>query len=184
MRKNDFLPRLAAAAVIFTAIMFSNIFVKAQSNNEYQVVNTKVNQDAWHYEKPCPPCPTFPVTKQESPKRLPCINGGYIICSPTINVNTEPKSNKMHGYDALPVYDDTRQIRQIAFESNDSFANSAWMVWILLVTLAIGWLLSDSFKRRNSNTDRTIHHHDKRVFHQYYDKKAPAAVKSDQEKKD
>lgn len=179
MRKNDFLPRLAAAAVIITAIMFSNIFVKAQSNNEYQVVNAKVNQDAWHYEKPCPPCPTFPVTKQESPKRFPCINGGYIICSPTINVNTEPKSNKMHGYDALSVYDDTPQV---AFESNYSFANSAWMIWILLVTLAIGWLLSDSFKRRKNN--REVHIHDKRIFHKYYDKKAPEVVKSDQEKKE
>jgi len=157
MRKNDFLPRLAAAAVIITAIMFSNIFVKAQSNNEYQVVNAKVNQDAWHNEKPCPPCPTFPFTKQESPKRLPGTNGAYVECNPSIIINpAQCQGNNLNNNgncSGAPV---------------ENFANSAWMIWILLLTFALGgiifWLIANTGKEKSGNSINTYHY-----YHHYPD---------------
>ena len=175
MRKNDFLPRLAAAAVIITPIMFSNIFVKAQSKNEYQVANPKVSQDTWHHEKtPCPPCPTFPVTKQESPKRLPGANGVYIECNPTTIINpAQCQRNNNCGMQNQNYYVPVQ---------NDGFET-----WNILVAFLLGaiilFIIGLLDKIKNSNNERIIHHHDKRVFHQYYDQKPPAVIQAEKDPK-
>jgi hypothetical protein len=152
MRKNDFLPRLAAAAVIITAIMFSNIFVKAQSNNEYQVVNAKVNQDAWHYEKnPCPPCPNFPVTKQESPKRLPGTNGAYVECNPSIVINPA----QCQGYNNCGMQNQNAYVPL----QNDGFRT--WdMIACGLIFVLFGFIIGLLYKMRNNHNHGHSHHHE------------------------
>lgn len=150
MRETIFSPQAAAAAIIFTVIMFVNTFVKAQSN-EYQVANPKVSQDTWHHEKPCPPCPTFPVTKQNSPKRLPGTNGAYIEFNPKIIVNpAQCTGNNNCG---------TQNQNAYVPLQNDGFRT--WdMITCGLIFILFGFIIGLLYKTHNNHNHGHSHHHE------------------------
>ncbi len=143
MRKRFFSPQVAAAAVIFTVLMFANIFVEAQD-----ITN-----------EPCPPQNDnrpIPI-EQHIVKKIPGTSGGLMVCTPTINVNAEPENNP---HEAIPMSYKPIQ--------NDGFANSPWMVWILLVTFALGgiifWLIANTGKEKRGNPIHSYHY-----YHHYPD---------------